>query len=129
MDIEDIAKTIVDAAYQVHCTLGPGLLETVYQRCLLVELQSRGLRVECEMPLSIVYRNIKIDVGYRMDMVVEGCIVIENKAIEAVQPVHKAQIITYLKVSRYQLGFLINWNVPLIKDGIHRLINKNMNKS
>ncbi len=81
------------------------------------------------MPLSIVYRNIKIDVGYRMDMVVEGCIVIENKAIEAVQPVHKAQIITYLKVSRYQLGFLINWNVPLIKDGIHRLINKNMNKS
>ncbi|MCU0607924.1 MAG: GxxExxY protein [Candidatus Edwardsbacteria bacterium] len=129
MDTEDVAKNIVDAAYQVHSTLGPGLLEAVYQRCLLVELKSKGLNVQCEVPLPIMYRNVRIDTGYRMDMIVEGCIVVENKSIDAILPVHKAQLITYLKLSGHPLGFLINWNVALIKDGIHRLINKNNNKS
>ena len=128
MDIEDVAKDVVDAAFQVHSTLGPGLLENVYQQCLLAELKSRKLHVECEVPLPIKYREVKIDAGYRMDMIVEGCIVIENKSAESVLPVHKAQLITYLKLSGHPLGFLINWNVTLIKDGIHRLINKGKKK-
>jgi GxxExxY protein len=124
MDIEEIGKQIVDAALKVHRALGPGLLESSYQTCLAYELRKRGLMVECEIPQLINYDGIQIDAGYRLDMLVEKVIVIENKAVEHILPIHEAQLLTYLKLSDRRLGFLINWNVPLIKTGIHRMVNK-----
>jgi GxxExxY protein len=122
MDQEKVARQVVDAAVQVHRALGPGLLESTYQTCLAYELQKRGLRVECEVDLPVQYGQVKLDVGYRLDMLVEGCVIIENKTVERLQPVHQAQLITYLKLSGCSLGFLINWNVDLIKNGIKRMV-------
>jgi GxxExxY protein len=122
--IEDIAKTIVDAAITVHRALGPGLLETAYQACLAYELRKRGLRVACEVLLPVLYDGQQIDVGYRIDMLVEDCIIIENKAVDQLLPVHEAQLLTYLKLRDCRLGFLLNWNVSLMKHGIRRMVNK-----
>jgi len=124
MEIEEIGKQIIDAAVKVHCALGPGLLESSYQTCLSFELRKRGLSVECEIPQPINYEGLKIDAGYRLDMLVENVIVVKNKAVEQILPVHLAQILTYLKLSDHRLGFLINWNVPQIKNGIRRIVNK-----
>lgn len=123
MDIEEIASVIVDSAYTVHKTLGPGLLESAYQACLVYELRKRELKVECEVVLPIYYDGQVIDTGYRLDMLVEDCIIIENKSVETLLPIHKAQIITYLKLSGNWLGFLINWNSDRIKDGLKRFVN------
>jgi len=123
MDIESIARQIVDAAVKVHKALGPGLLESTYQTCLAFELKERGFQVETEVILPVQYGSITIDAGYRIDMLVESAIIIENKAVEKVLPIHQAQLLTYLKLHQCSLGFLINWNVPLIKDGIKRFIN------
>ncbi len=123
MEIEEVAKQIVDASLKVHRALGPGLLESAYQACLAYELRQRGLQVECEVEQPLIYENLKLDAGYRMDMVVENCVIIENKCVESVLPVHKAQLLTYLRLRDFRLGFLINWNVNLIKDGIHRMVN------
>lgn len=123
MDIEEIAKTIVDAAIKVHRALGPGLLESAYQHCLAYELRKRGLRVECEVLLPIVYEGQQIDAGYRIDMLVEGCILIENKTVDQLLPIHEAQLLTYLKLRNCRLGFLLNWNVTLMKHGIKRVVN------
>ncbi len=123
MDIEEIAKVIVDAALKVHRTLGPGLLESAYQKCLAHELQKRGLKLECELVLPILYDGLQIDAGYRIDMLVEDCIIVENKAVEQLLPIHDAQLLTYMKLKKVQLGFLLNWNVRLIRSGIRRMVN------
>ena len=122
MDIEETARQIVDAAYKVHTTLGPGLLESTYQACISYELRSRGLRVENEIQVPVIYHEVRIDAGYRIDMLVESSIVIENKCVDQLLPIHKAQLLTYMKLGGYHLGFLINWNVELIKSGINRIV-------
>ena len=123
MGIEEIARTIVDAAIKVHRALGPGLLESAYQACLAYELRKRGLRVECELVLPVVYDGQQIDAGYRIDMLVESCIIIENKTVDQLLPIHEAQLLTYLKLRDCRLGFLLNWNVTLMKYGIKRMVN------
>lgn len=122
-DIEFIASQIVDASIQVHKQLGPGLLESAYQTCLAYELTKRGLKVVCEVVLPIDYDGRKIESGYRIDMLVEDCIVIENKVVDQITDVHKAQLLTYLKLRNSWLGFLINWNVTKLVVGIHRMVN------
>jgi GxxExxY protein len=118
---EEVGKQIVDAALKVHRALGPGLLESAYQVCLAYELRKRGIHVDCEIEQPILYDGQKIDVGYRLDMLVENCVIIENKAVENVLPIHQAQLLTYMRLRKCVLGYLINWNVPLIKDGIQRM--------
>ena len=122
-EIEQIAEQVVDAMLTVHRALGPGLLESTYQACLAYELRCRGIEVDCEVALPVRYGAIEIEVGYRIDMLVAECIIIENKSVQAVLPIHEAQLLTYLKLSGHRLGFLVNWNVPLIKDGIKRMVN------
>ena len=122
MDIEKVATEIVDAAIKVHKTLGPGLLESAYQRCLEFELTKRKIKVICEVTLPIFYDGLEVDVGYRLDMLIEDCIIVENKAIDKLLPIHDAQLLTYMKLKRCKIGFLINWNVKLLKDGINRRI-------
>ena len=117
-----VARQIVDAAFSIHKTLGPGLLESVYEQCLAYELRSRSLQVECQVALPVRYRDIQIEIGFRMDLIVNDLILVEVKATERIIPVHEAQLLTYLKFSGKHLGLLINFNVPLIKDGIRRLI-------
>ena len=123
MDIERVAREIVDSAIKVHRALGPGLLESAYQKCLAYELQKRELDVKCEVVLPINYDGVEIDAGYRIDMLVEGCVIIENKVAERLLPIHQAQLLTYLKLRDCRLGFLLNWNVPLMKQGIKRMVN------
>ena len=109
----------------LRCTrgLGPGLLESAYQACLAYELRSAGLGVKCEVPLPVQYGKIHIDAGYRIDMLVNECVVIENKAVERILPIHAAQLLTYLRLSDRRLGFLLNWHVKLMKQGIKRYVN------
>ena len=121
--IEHIGRTVILSAIEVHRGLGPGLLESAYQACLSVELRRAGLLVETEVNLPIDYRGHRIEVGYRMDMVIEKAVVIENKAVELLLPIHTAQILTYLELSRIWLGYLLNWNVKLMKRGIHRFVS------
>jgi GxxExxY protein len=123
-EIERVASEVVDAIVAVHRTLGPGLLESTYQVCLQYELRSRGVEVQCELELPVRYGNVEIEAGYRMNMLVAQCIIIENKSVQSIVPIHEAQLLTYLKLSSRRLGFLVNWNVPLIKDGIKRMVNK-----
>ena len=122
MDIEKVATEIVDAAIKVHKTLGTGLLEWAYQRCLEFELTKRKIKVICEVTLPILYDGLEVDAGYRLDMLIEDCIIVENKAIDKLLPIHDAQLLTYMKLKRCKIGFLINWNVKLLKDGINRRI-------
>jgi GxxExxY protein len=123
MDIKEIGGQIIDASIKVHRALGPGLLESAYQECLAFELAQRGLRVETEVVQPIKYEGLSIDAGYRLDMVIEDSIIIENKSVEKLLPIHQAQLLTYLRLRDFRLGYLINWNVQLIKDGIHRMVN------
>lgn len=123
-NLEEIGKQIVDAAYQVHKELGPGLLESAYERCLILELLERGLKVERQVKLPVKYKGKLIEEGYRLDILVENEIIIELKAVEIILPVHIAQLISYLKLSDKRLGYVINFNVELIKNGIHRKVNK-----
>jgi GxxExxY protein len=123
MEIEMIAKQIVDASLKVHKALGPGLLESAYQACLAHELRQRGLHVESEVDQPIEYGALRIIPRYRLDMIIENSVIIENKSVEALLPVHEAQLLTYLRMRDCRLGFLINWNVKLIKDGIRRMAN------
>jgi len=123
MEIEKVASIIVDSAFKVHKALGPGLLESAYQACLAYEISQRGLKVACEVTLPVNYDGQVLDVGYRIDMLVEECIIIENKAVEQMHPIYEAQLLTYLKLSGCWLGFLINWNTVRIKDGIKRMVS------
>lgn len=120
--IEKIGKTIVHSAIQVHRALGPGLLESTYQACLAMELRNEGMWVETEVELPVKYRGTRIEVRYRIDMVVDQKVIIENKAVRRLLPVHTAQTLTYLELSGRSLGFLVNWNVRLMKDGIKRFV-------
>jgi GxxExxY protein len=117
------AGQIVDSAFAVHSTLGPGLLESVYEQCLEHELRSRNLLVARQVALPVVYRKMHIDAGFRIDMLVNDLVVVEIKATEKLLPVHEAQLLTYFKLSQKRLGFLINFNTVRIRDGIRRLIN------
>ena len=117
-----VARQIVDSAFAVHTTLGPGLLESVYEQCLAFELASRNIAVERQVPVPVTYRGVLIDAAFRMDIVVAGMVVVEVKAVEKMVPIHEAQLVTYLKLSGYPIGLLINFNVPLIKDGIRRMV-------
>jgi GxxExxY protein len=121
-ELEPIARDIVDAAFKVHTTLGPGLLESVYEVCLSHELRNKKRNVERQLELPILYDSIRVDGGLRIDFLVDESVIVEVKAIETIAPVHKAQILTYLKLSNKRLGFLINFNVPVIKNGIYRLV-------
>ena len=123
-DLEEIGSMIICAAINVHSHLGPGLLESAYQKCLCYELQNQGLKVLCEVPLPIKYRGVSIEVGYRQDMIVEDRVLVENKTVDKVNPVHEAQLLTYLRLNKYQLGYLLNWNVALMKHGIKRMVNR-----
>jgi len=120
-EVNRVSKQIVDAAYKVHSALGPGLLESVYERCMVHELTKRGLDVKAQVVLPINYDGVTIDAGLRLDMLVARCVIVEAKAVEQVAPVHKAQLLTYLKRTGHRLGLLINFNVPLIRDGITRV--------
>ncbi|KKD35771.1 GxxExxY protein [Limnoraphis robusta CS-951] len=120
-EVNQVAKQIVDAAFTVHSTLGAGLLESVYEVCLDYELTKRGLRVARQVSLPVIYDDIQLDAGFRLDLLVDQCVIVELKAVPDLLPVHTAQVITYLKLSQHRLGFLINFNVPLIKDGIKRI--------
>ena len=122
-DIEIVAKDIVDAAFKVHKEFGPGLLESAYQQCHAYELRKRGRKVLTEVVLPIIYDGQEIEAGYRIDMIVDDLIIVENKTVETILPIHTAQLITYLKLKDCRLGFLINWNVKLIKNGIVRVAN------
>ncbi len=119
--IEDFARTIVDSGLKVHRALGPGLLESAYEHCLAHELSLRGVALRRQVPLPIVYEGAKLDAGYRLDIVVENAIVIEIKAVEALSRLHEAQVLTYLKLTGHRLGFLLNFNVELFKNGVRRL--------
>ena len=116
-----VSGKIVDAAYQVHKELGPGLLERVYEVCLCHELAKRSLSFERQSALPIVYSDLRVDSGLRLDLVVEDRVIVELKAVDLILPVHHAQLLTYLKLSKHRVGLLINFNVPLIKEGILRL--------
>ncbi len=123
MDIEEAASKIVAAAIKVHTVLGPGLLESAYQTCLEYELKNNGMQVACEVILPVTYEKISIDAGYRIDMIVENTVIVENKIAERLLPIHEAQLLTYLKMRNCKLGFLLNWNVSRMKDGIKRMVN------
>jgi len=118
-----IAKEIVDAAYRIHTTLGPGLLESVYDTVLAYELNRRGLRTARQQAIPVVYENVRIDAGFRADMIVEDKVIVEVKSVELLVPVHKKQLLTYLRLADKRLGLLINFQVKLIKDGITRIVN------
>jgi GxxExxY protein len=120
--IERVGKTIVHSAIKVHRALGPGLLESAYQACLHYELSATGLHVDCEVKVPIRYGDMKIDTGFRLDMLVDGLVAVENKVVERILPVHRAQLLTYLEFSGTRLGFLLNWNVALMKQGIRRYV-------
>ncbi len=122
-EIEAIATDIVDCAFKVHKQFGPGLLESAYQACHAHELRKRGRVVHTELKLPILYDGQEFDEGYRIDELVDNLVIIENKSVDAVHPIHMAQLITYLKLKDCKLGFLINWNVKLIKNGIQRVVN------
>jgi len=123
MQENEITSKIIGAAIEVHKALGPGLLESVYQECLYYKLQTTGLKVEKEKPLPIIFEEVKLECGYRMDLVVENRIVVELKSVERLQDIHLAQILTYLKLGNYKLGLLINFNVVMLKEGVKRVIN------
>jgi len=121
--INRITEAIIGAAIQVHRVLGPGLLESAYEACLAFELKKRGLEVEKEKPLPLVYDQVKLECGYRVDLLVEGLVVVEVKSMEALAPIHEAQVISYLRLSGCKVGLLINFNVLQLKDGIRRFVN------
>ena len=122
-ELETIASTVVDAAFKVHKTLGPGLLESVYEACLLYELRFRGLSAETQVSVPVKYEGVVLDAGLRIDIIVERQLIVELKAVETMHPVFEAQLLTYLKLTGRRLGLLINFNVPLLKDGIRRIIH------
>ncbi len=120
MHINDLTHTIIGAAIEVHRCLGPGLLESTYEECLCYELNRFNLSYERQKPLPVIYKDIQLDAGYRVDIVVENRVVIELKSVDELSPLHEAQLLTYLKLGGWHVGLLINFNVPVLKDGIKR---------
>ncbi len=122
MDIEKHFRTVLDCSFTVHTELGPGLLESAYEECLFYELRQSGLIVDKQKPLPLVYREVKLDAGYRVDLLVENSVIIEIKSVDEINDVHLAQVLTYMKLSGCKLGLLVNFNVRHLKDGIKRVI-------
>jgi GxxExxY protein len=123
MTENQIAAAVVDAAFKIHITLGPGLLESVYEATLEYELRKRGLSVLRQIGLPVYYEGLKLEIGYRVDMIVGDKVIIEIKSVEALAPIHRSQLLTYLRLANMRLGLLINFNVERIKDGIRRVVN------
>jgi GxxExxY protein len=123
MTENELSNVVIGSAIKVHSALGPGLLESAYKECLFYELRRAGLAVEKEKPLPLVYESVKLECGYRVDLLVEGKLIIEIKAVEGLTDIHLAQVLTYLKLSNCKLGLLINFNVVLVKQGIKRVVN------
>jgi GxxExxY protein len=123
MSENEIANKLIGLAIEVHSALGPGLLESAYQECLFYKIGQAGLKVEKEKPMPLVFENVKLDCGYRIDLLVENKLVIELKSVETLNDVHLAQTLTYMKLGNYKLGLLINFNVKLLKSGIKRVVN------
>lgn len=121
--LDEITNSIIGAAIDVHRALGPGLLESAYEACLAFELAELGLKIERQRPLPIVYRGVKLDYGYRIDILVEGLVVVEIKVVDRLAPIHKAQLLSYLKLSGCKVGLLLNFNVKVLKSGIVRMVN------
>ncbi len=123
MEENEIAKKVIGAAIEVHRWLGPGLLESAYHDCLIHELKLRDLLFESEAPIAVVYKGLSIGLAYRADVLVENKVLVELKTVDNLLPVHKAQLLTYLKLSERKLGLLVNFNVPILKDGVQRVVN------
>ncbi len=119
----EIAKHIVDAAFRIHTSLGPGLLESVYEAVMAEELARRGLHAERQQTLPVVWQNVHLEAGFRVDLIVENKVIVEIKSVDAIAPVHRKQLLTYLRLANKRLGILINFDVDLIKDGIARVVN------
>ena len=124
MDLNKLSSRIIGAAIEVHKTIGPGLLESTYEECLCHEFGLQGIKYHRQVNFPVCYKKKELDCGYRVDVLVERSIILELKAVDAIAPIHKAQLLTYLKISDLQLGFLLNFNVPVMKNGIHRMVNK-----
>jgi GxxExxY protein len=124
MDINQVSGQVVDAAIKVHSVFGPGLLERPYQVCLAHELRKRGLRVRAEVPMPVRYDGVELDAAYRIDLLVEECVVVEVKSVAKILPIHEAQLLSHLKLSDHRVGLLINFNVTRLKDGIVRIVNR-----
>ncbi len=123
LELNAITKDIIGTSMEVHRTLGPGLLESTYEACLVYELIRRGRQVEQQKPMPVIYHGVHLDVGYRLDLLVDGKVIVELKAVEQLLPIHEAQLLSYLKLSGCRVGWLINFNVPVLKQGIRRLVN------
>ena len=121
-EIELVGEKVLDAAFKVHTNLGPGLLKSVYEACLAYEICKRNLTVETQVALPVIYDNVRVDAGLRLDMVVEECVIVELKSVDTMIPVYEAQLLTYLKLTNYRLGFLINFNVPHLRSGFKRMV-------
>jgi len=121
--VERLATAVVDASFAVHQELGPGLLESAYEACLSHELQLRGVNHQLQLPVSLDYQGVRVEVGYRADVIVEGKLLVELKAVDQLLPIHTAQVITYLRLKRFPLGLLVNFNESLIKHGVRRVLN------
>jgi GxxExxY protein len=122
MTTEEIFKKVLDCSFTVHTALGPGLLESAYEECLFFEIKQSGLIVEKQKPLPLVYKEVKLDIGYRIDLLIENQVIVEIKTVDAFNDVHMAQILTYMKLTGCKLGLLVNFNVRHLKDGIKRMI-------
>lgn len=120
---DELTDRIIGAAIEVHRHLGPGLLESAYEECLCYELSQTGLAFERQVPLPVAYKGVKLDCGYRMDMVVNNSVIVEIKAVDCLAPIHSAQLLTYLRLTGMHVGLLMNFNIPMLKDGLKRLVN------
>jgi GxxExxY protein len=120
---EELGRAVVDSALKVHSALGPGLLESAYEACLAHELEKRGQRVQRQQPMPVSYDGVRLDIGYRVDLILDDLVIVELKTVEKLLPIHTAQLLSYLKLGGWRLGFLLNFNVAHMKDGIKRLVN------
>ncbi|MDL2141285.1 MULTISPECIES: GxxExxY protein [Flavobacterium] len=124
MSENELSRIVFNSALKVHQALGPGLLESAYEECLFYELKKTGLEIEKQKPLPLIYEKVKLDIGYRLDIIIENKVILEIKSVDALNEIHFAQLLTYLKLTNCKLGLLINFNVVLIKNGIRRVVNK-----
>ena len=122
-NLNEVSKEIIGAAIEVHKTIGPGLLESAYEACMCHELMLRKIKFKAQLPIPVIYKQERLDCGYRLDLLVEDSVIVELKACERIESIHKAQLMTYLKLMDRQLGLIMNFNVPLMRDGIQRVVN------
>ena len=124
MDENQISNLIIGCAIEVHRVLGPGLLESAYETCLTYELREKGLTAQQQIPVLVIYKEVKLEHGYRMDLLVEGRVVVEIKSVDFISDIHEAQLLTYLKLADHRLGLILNFNTQMLKNGIKRLVNR-----